>query len=88
MKVEHHKWWSPALGQDMQLKVYGQDGKNAIVFPSAGKFYEYEDFGMVEACCPFIEEGNLRLFTVDSVDNQSWLNFSAPPADRGRRHSE
>ena len=89
MKVDYHKWWSPALGQDMELKVYGHGGKGTLVFPSAGgKFYEYEDFGMVEACRWFIEEGRLRLFTVDSVDHQSWLNFSAHPADRGRRHSE
>jgi esterase/lipase superfamily enzyme len=89
VKVEYHKWWSSALRQDMELKVYGHSGKCALVFPSAGgKFYEFEDFGMVEACRTFIEEGKLRLFTVDSVDHQSWLNFSAHPADRGRRHSE
>ncbi|MGD8475420.1 MAG: alpha/beta hydrolase-fold protein [Anaerolineae bacterium] len=89
MKTEYHKWWSSALGHDMELKVYGDAGKSAVVFPSAGgKFYEFEDFGMVEACRPFIEEGKLRLFTVDSIDHQSWLNFSAHPADRGRRHSD
>jgi len=89
MKVEYHKWWSPALNQDMELKVYGHSGKSTIVFPAAGgRFYEYEDFGMVEVCRPFIEEGKLRLFTVDSVDHQSWLNSSAYPADRGRRHNE
>lgn len=89
MKVEYHKWWSANLSQDMELKVYGHGGKSALVFPSAGgKFYEFEDFGMVEACLPFIEGGKLRLFTVDSIDHQSWLNFSAHPADRARRHGD
>ena len=86
---QYHKWWSPALGQDMELKVYGHAGKPVLVFPSGGgRFYEYEDFGMVEACKPFLNSGRIRLFTVDSVDYQSWYNRSAPAADRVRRHEQ
>mgnify|MGYP000079574190 CR=1 FL=1 len=55
MHVEYHKWWSPSLGQEMELKVYGHYGKPAIVFPAqGGRFYEYEDFGMVQAVRSFI----------------------------------
>ena len=89
MHIEYHKWWSPSLGQDMELKVYGHAGKPVIVFPSqGGRFYEYEDFGMVEACAPSINDGRVQLFTMDSIDNQSWCNFSAHPADRARRHND
>ena len=89
MSGEYHKWWSPALGQDMELKVYGQSGKPILVFPSGGgRFYEYEDFGMVEACRPFLDAGRAQLFTVDSVDYQSWFNRSASPAERVRRHEQ
>jgi esterase/lipase superfamily enzyme len=89
MNVEYHKWWSPSLGQDMELKVYGQGGKPAIVFPAqGGRFYEYEDFGMVEAVRSFIDGGKIKLFTVDSIDAQSWANWSAHPADRARRHQD
>ena len=89
MNVEYHKWWSPCLGQDMELKIYGHGGKPVVVFPSSGgRFFEYEDFGMVEACRPFIEDGRIVLFTLDSVDRQSWLNPWAHPADRARRHTD
>ena len=89
MNIEYHKWWSPNLNQDMELKVYGNAGKPAIVFPSqGGRFYEYEDFGMVAACQPFIEAGKLQLYTVDSIDNQSWVNWPTHPADRARRHED
>jgi esterase/lipase superfamily enzyme len=89
MNVEYHKWWSPSLNQEMELKVYGHDGKAVIVFPtSGGRFYQYEDFGMVEACRPFVDEGKIKLFTVDSVDHQSWFNQGAHPADRARRHND
>jgi esterase/lipase superfamily enzyme len=89
MNVEYHRGWSRSLGRDMELKVYGHAGKPVVVFPSSGgRFFEYEDFGMVEACRPFIDSGKVTLFAVDSVDRESWLNGSAHPADRARRHDD
>ncbi|NJD61661.1 MAG: transposase [Deltaproteobacteria bacterium] len=89
MNVEYHNWRSRCLGRDMELKIYGQGGKPVLVFPSSGgRFYEYEDFGMVDACAPFVEDRKILLVAVDSVDGQSWLNPEAPPADRARRHNE
>ncbi len=89
MNTEYCKWYSPALSQEMELKVYGHAGKPFIVFPAqGGRFYEYEDFGMVEACRPSIDAGRVTLVTVDSVDNQSWCNWDLHPADRARRHND
>jgi esterase/lipase superfamily enzyme len=89
MNIEYHEWHSPNLGQDMALKVYGYFGKPVLVFPAqGGRFYEFEDFGMVAACAPFVESGRIKIFTVDSVDNQSWANAWAPPADRAQRHED
>lgn len=87
MNIEYHKWWSTNLSQDMELKVYGHAGRPALIFPcQGGRFFEWEDFGMVEASRLFIDEGKFQFFTIDSVDAQSWANFSAHPADRARRH--
>jgi len=89
MNIEYHKRWSQHLNQDMEFKIYGHAGKPAIVFPcQGGRFYEYEDFGMVAACQPFIEQGKLQLYTVDSVDNQTWVNWGLHPAERARRHED
>ncbi len=89
MKIEYQRWWSPSLGQDMELKVYGYFGKPVLVFPAqGGRFFEYEDFGMIDAIVEFIEAGRVKVFTVDSVDGQSWANFGAHPADRARRHDD
>lgn len=89
MNVAYHRWWSRNLGQEMELKVYGHAGKPVVVFPSSGgRFFEYEDFGMVEACSPFIAAGAVTLFTLDSVDRQSWLNEGEHPAARARRHND
>lgn len=89
MNTEYFKWWSGHLHQDMELKIYGHSGKPVLVFPtSGGRFYEYEDFGMIEACRPFIDAGKIQIFAVDSIDQQSWLNTAAHPAERARRHNQ
>jgi esterase/lipase superfamily enzyme len=90
MNVEYHKWWSPSLGQEMELKTYGDpgQGKPIVVFPTqGGRFFEYEDFGMIDAIRPSIDAGRVAVFTVDSVDQQSWCNWALHPADRAHRHN-
>jgi esterase/lipase superfamily enzyme len=87
MHVEERLWFSPALGHDMALKVYGHDGRPVVAFPSQdGRYWDFESWGMVDACAGFIEAGRVRLVAVDGVDWQSWTNHSISPADRGRRH--
>ena len=50
MHREHRQWHSPALGRTMELLVFGHAGTPLITFPSSmGRFYEWEDFGMIEA---------------------------------------
>lgn len=89
MNIEYHKWWSSALNQDMELKVYGHGGQAVLVFPAfCGRFYEFEDFGMVNTLQYLIEAGRITLFTVDSVDAQSWGNAYAHPAQRVNRHED
>jgi esterase/lipase superfamily enzyme len=89
MQIEYHKWYSPILGHDMELKVYGYFGKPVLVFPSqGGRFYDFEDWGMTNAVAKFTGSGQIKLFTVDSLDGQSWANWDAHPADRARRHQD
>ncbi|MBI4926825.1 MAG: esterase family protein [Anaerolineae bacterium] len=87
MNVEYHHWYSSNLGQEMELKVYGHAGKPVLVFPAqAGRFFDFENFGMVGEVEWFINEGLISLYAVDSVDAQSWANFDAHPHDRAIRH--
>lgn len=87
MHIGYHKWWSPNLEQEMALKVYGSSGKPMLVFPTQeGRFFEFEDFGMVDICTPFIDSGKLRIFTVDGIDAQSWTHPHLPVPARVARH--
>jgi esterase/lipase superfamily enzyme len=89
MNIEYHCNWSHHLQQQMEFKVYGHAGKPVIVFPAqGGRFFEFEDFGMFGGVSWFIAEGHYQFFTPDSIDNQSWANGWAHPAERARRHED
>jgi esterase/lipase superfamily enzyme len=80
VKREYHKWFSPSLGRDMELLMFGHAGLPAIVFPtSCGRFFEFEDRGMVDAVRHQLEYGHLQLICVDSVDSESWYNRAVAP---------
>jgi len=73
----------------MDLCIHGTGGKPMLVFScQGGKAVEFADFGMVDVVRPYLEQEQLRVFTVDSVDNQSWANWNAPPRDRALRHEQ
>jgi esterase/lipase superfamily enzyme len=87
MKRDYHRWYSPSLGRDMELLVFGHAGARLLAFPtSMGRFYQWEDFGMVGALAEHLEQGWIQLFCVDSVDSESWYAKHLAPADRARRH--
>jgi len=89
MDVEEHTWFSPALGHDMSLKVHGHDGRPVVAFPSQeGRYWDFEDRGMVDACAGFIDRGRVRIVSVDGIDWQTWANWNAHPGDRARRHED
>ena len=87
MNRDYRKWWSPALDRDMELLVFGDRGTPVLVFPtSMGRFYQWEDFGLIAHMAPRIEAGWLQLWCVDSVDGESFYNKAAKAQDRARRH--
>jgi len=87
MRREYHKWFTNELNREMEMLVFGHDGLPVVVFPtSQGRFYEFEDRGMVGAVADKIEGGRLQLFCVDSVDSESWYNRHVGPDWRVARH--
>ncbi len=87
MNREYHKWYSPQLHRDMEMLVFGHGGVPMIVFPtSKGRFFDYEDRGMIAAVAHKYEGGGLQAFCLDSVDAESWYNKQIHPRDRVIRH--
>ena len=89
MNREYHKCRSSRLGREMELLVFGHAGLPVLVFPtSGGRFYEFEDRGMIAALSGKIDAGLLQFFCVDSVNDESWYNRQAPPRQRIARHTQ
>ena len=87
MNREYHKWYSERLGREMELLVFGHAGARMLVFPtSQGRYYEYEDRGMIANLADQIERGTLQVYCVDSVDAESFYNWHAHPSWRIQRH--
>ena len=87
MQRQHRKWWSPALERDMEMLVFGERGTPVLVFPtSKGRFYQWEDFGLIAHMAPRIDAGWLQLWCVDSMDDESFYAKHRSPHDRIARH--
>ena len=89
MHREYHHWYSPSLQRHMELLVFGHAGARMLVFPtSLGKFYEWEDRGMIGALGEHLERGWIQMYCVDSVDAESWYAWWKHPGARAWRHIE
>ena len=87
MKREYHKWFSANLNREMELLVFGTSGASVIFFPTrTARFYDYEDWKIIEAIKPKIEAGLLQVYCVDSIDLESFYCEACPPPGRIYRH--
>lgn len=89
MHIEYKKWFSEHLNKEMEMKIYGTGGKPVIAFPcEGGRFYDWENFKMIESVEFFIEEDTIQLFTVDSLCSETWANKDKEIKERAERHKE
>lgn len=83
MNVEQHHWYTGRLGREMGVRVYGHYGAPLLVFPtSGGDEREYEGQGMIAALAHHIDAGRIKVFTIGSVNNESWYDEQAHPRHR------
>lgn len=79
MEIRYFKHYSGRLDRDMEFKVYGHAGKPVLLIPcEGGRFYDYEDFGMIDHWAQWIEEGRCTLYTADGIDHETYLSGGSP----------
>jgi esterase/lipase superfamily enzyme len=89
MNREYHCWHSHYLGREMESLVFGHAGAKVLVFPTRdGRFYEYENLGIVDALAHKIQAGHIQLYCVDSIDRETFYCNRQHPADRIQRHNQ
>jgi len=86
MRIEHHVWYSPRLGHDMGVAVFGHWGPPLLAFPSShGDEWELHRQGLIGAVGDFVEAGRVKIFCVGSNNMESFLNKGAHPYHRSWR---
>ena len=89
METQYFKDYSPALGRDMECKVYGHGGRPVLFIPCQdGRFFDFENFRMTDAWAPWIESGQVMVFSIDTMDAESWSNKWDDPYWRIRRYEQ
>ena len=89
MNIQYFKNYSPALGRDMECKLYGHGGQPILFIPCQdGRFFDFENFHMTDVWAPWIDSGEVTIFTVDTIDAETWSNTNGDPRFRICRHED
>lgn len=89
MRREISKWYSPSLNKEMEIVAYGDYGFALLLFPTAAADYlEYERFQMIETLKPYIDAGKVKVYSINSINNESWLNDEMDPRQKAIRHQQ
>ncbi|MBK8982019.1 MAG: esterase family protein [Ignavibacteria bacterium] len=89
MKREISKHYSPSLNKEMDIVKYGDYGFALLLFPTAAAdFLEYERFKLIDTIEPYINSGKVKVYSINSINNESWLNDKMNPYDKAVRHQQ
>lgn len=89
MHRELDAWYSPSLDRHMDIAVYGHWGLALLLIPTAAADYlEYERFLMMDAIADFINRGKVKVFSINSINAESWLNNDMHPRHKAIRHTQ
>lgn len=89
MNVQYFKQYSPSLNRDMECKVYGHAGRPVLFIPCQdGRFFDFENFHMTDIWEPWIESGEVMVFSIDTIDQETWSNKDGDPRWRICRYEE
>ena len=88
MKRELTSWFSPALQKEMPLAKYGDYGFALLLIPTAAADYlEYERFQLMDYLAPYINAGKVKVFSVNSINNESWMHYDMPGEHKAIHHN-
>lgn len=89
MHKETHSWYSERLQKEMPVAVYGHYGFALLLIPTAAADYlEYERFQLIDSIRDFIEGGKVKVFSIDSINSESWMNNEMDPRHKIIRHQQ
>lgn len=89
MEKQITSWYSQRLQKEMPVAVYGNYGFALLLVPTAAADYlEYERFQLIDSLSHFIDSGKVKIFSINSINNESWLNNQMNPTHKIIRHRQ
>ncbi len=89
METQYYNDYSPALGKNMEVKVWGHAGRPVLYIPCQnGRFYDFENYHMSDVWAPWIEDGRCMVFSIDTIDPETWSDPNGDPAWRAERYEQ
>ncbi len=89
MKRQLTSWHSPSLNKEMPVATYGDYGFALLLVPTAAADYlEYERFQLMDHLASFIDGGTVKVYSIDSINNESWMNHTMDPWHKSVRHQQ
>lgn len=89
MQRELASWYSPSLGREMPIVTYGHYGFALLLVPTAAADYlEYERFQLIDTLKPWIDAGKVKVFSVNSMNTESWMNNEMQGEHKAIRHKQ
>jgi esterase/lipase superfamily enzyme len=80
-------WHSPRLQKHMEIVEYGHYGPAILLLPTAAADYlEYERFQLIDALSGVLEAGKVKVYSINSINSESWLNSNIHPRHKAMRH--
>ncbi len=71
------------------MLVFGHAGFPVLIFPTRmARFFDYENWGVIDALQKRLMAGNFKLYCIDSHDQFSFYNKELPPARRIAEHTQ
>ena len=87
VRGHYRRWYSPAVGREMQVRWFGHGGARVLAFPTTmGNHNEWPDRYMPDVLREHIDRGWLQLWCLDHNHDQSWYDKKAHPGERAWRH--
>jgi esterase/lipase superfamily enzyme len=73
----------------MPIVTYGNYGFALLMVPTAAADYlEYERFKLIDELAPFIDSGKCKVFSVNSINTESWLNKQMEGSHKAIRQNQ
>ena len=87
MEMKYLEPYSRNLQRVMPIRIYGHAGKPILFIPCQnGRACDFENFGMARELSGWIDSGRCRVFSIDTVDTESWSDINGDPGHRTWMH--